>query len=47
MSCGVGEVTSPEASFSAGPNNGTKDLADDEESPELSEERLIREPRSK
>jgi hypothetical protein len=44
MSCGVGEVTSLDTSLSFGPGKGAKDPAEDEESPELSEEQLIREP---
>jgi hypothetical protein len=43
MSCGKGEVTSPEDSLSAGPDKGAMEPADDEESPELSKERLIQE----
>jgi hypothetical protein len=35
MSYGLGKVTSPEASLSAGPNKGAMELADDKESPEL------------
>jgi hypothetical protein len=46
MSYGVGEVTSSEASLSVGPDRGAMELTDNEESSELSEERLIREPKS-